>query len=189
MNCWAIQSILSMAKKTVLLYTAIVIISSCTFKRINKSMDISEIVGKQEDLEDFIHHYFDSVEYDRVFSPILFFNVNFISKTDHLTFCKMNIQQCWVKKTNDLYAFFMVIKTSAEIEKNISLRYGKWDTKGSVSIQDVPLGGDLFTWNIGHISIDVSSYENMLRIPKYEACELVVCGNMTYRQLLDLPEK
>jgi len=176
-------------RRYALLYIIVVMISSCTFKRVNKSMDISEIAGRQEDLEDFIHHYFDSVEYDRVFSPILLYHVNFINKTDHLTFCKMNIQQCWVKKINDLYAFFMVIKTSAEVEKNISARYGKWDTKGSISIQDSPLGGDLIMWSKGDINIDVSSYQNTFRIPKYEACELVICGNMTSRQLLDLPEK
>jgi len=178
-----------MPMKYALLYIIVMMISSCTFKRVNKSMDISEIVGKQEDLEGFVHHYFDSVEYDRVFSPILLFHVNFINKTDHLTFCKMNIQQCWAKRSNELYAFFMVIKTSAEVEKNISARYGKWDTKGSISIQDSPLGGDLIMWSKGDINIDVSSYQNTFRIPKYEACELVICGNMTSRQLLDLPEK
>ena len=178
-----------MMRRYALLYIIVVMISSCTFKRVNKSMDISEIAGRQEDLEDFIHRYFDSVEYDRVLSPILLYHLNFINKTDHLTFCKMNIQQCWVKKINDLYAFFMVIKTSAEVEKNISARYGKWDTKGSISIQDSPLGGDLIMWSKGDINIDVSSYQNTFRIPKYEACELVICGNMTSRQLLDLPEK
>ena len=158
MNFWANRSILRMPKKYALLYIIVVMISSCTFKRVNKSMDISEIAGKQEELEDFLHHYFDSVEYDRVVSPILLYHVNFINKTNHLTFCKMNIEQCW-------------------------------DTKGSISIQDSPLGGDLITWSKGDINIDVNSYQNTFRIPKYEACELVICGNMTSHQLLDLPEK
>jgi hypothetical protein len=62
-----------MPMKYALLYIIVMMISSCTFKRVNKSMNISEVVGKQEDLEGFVHHYFDSVEYDRVFSPILLF--------------------------------------------------------------------------------------------------------------------
>src|SRR5579859_6856965 len=134
MSFWTNVSILRMPKKYILLYIIGMMFSSCTFKLVNKSMDISDIIDRREEVEDFVHRNFDSIEYDRLIKPILFHKINFINKTEHLTFCKMNVEQCWVKKSNDLYAFFMVIKTSAEVEKNISARYGKWDTKGSISV-------------------------------------------------------
>jgi hypothetical protein len=188
MSFWISLSILRFARKFTLLSIVGMTISSCTYKRLNQSMDISEIIGKRKQLESFIHGNFNSIEYNRNRSPILLYNVNFINKTDRLTFCNMNIQQCWVKKRGELYAFFMIIKTSADIERYISAKYGKWDTKGSISIADTPLGGDIITWSMGEVKIDVSSYPNAFNIPKYELCDLVICGNMTLKQLLDLPE-
>ena len=57
--------------KYVLLYITIgVMTSSCTFKRVTKSMDISDFAGRRDELEEFVYHNFDSIEYDRFISPI-----------------------------------------------------------------------------------------------------------------------
>jgi hypothetical protein len=57
--------------------------------------------------------------------------------------------------------------------------------EGPISIQGDPIGGGLFSWSAGQLKIDASSYINMFRVPRYEMCDLVVCRNMTYGQLLE----
>ena len=97
----------------------------------------------------------------------------------------MNVQQCWVKKIDTLYAFFIIIKTSAEIEKHISKRFGKWETTAEISAQGGRIGDDLFSWSAGQMEIDVSSFFNPIGVSKFEGCDLVICRNMTYRQLIE----
>jgi hypothetical protein len=152
-------------------------------------MDISDFVGKKDDLEKFINENFDSIEYEELWNPLLFYRVNFVNKTDLLTFCTMNVQQCWVKRVGKLYAFFILIKKSAEVEKHISERFGKWEVRGEISTNDGPMGDDLFSWTVGEVKIDASSYSNAFRVKRYEMCDLVICRNMTRAQLLDLPEE
>ena len=152
-------------------------------------MDISDFLEKKVDLDKFINENFDSVEYDKLWGPLPFYQVNLVNKAESLKFCTMNVQQCWVKKIDTLYAFFILIKTSAEVEKHISDRYGKWENKGEISTQDGPIGGDLISWSAGEVKIDVSSYFNVHRVSRYEKCELVICRNMTFRQLMDIPEE
>lgn len=151
-------------------------------------MDISDFIEKKDGLEQFITENFNYVEYEQSCNPLLFERVNLVNKTDSLRFCTMNIEQCWIKKIDTLYAFFILIKTSAEIEKHISRRYGIWETRTEISIQGDRLGGDLFSWSAGQLKIDVSSYFNVFRVPRYEMCNLVVCRNMTYGQLLEKPD-
>lgn len=148
-------------------------------------MDISDFIEKKDDWDKFINENFDSVEYEEPFSPLPFYRINLVNKTEFLKFCTMDVQQCWVKKIDSLYAFFILIKRSAEIEKHISKRYGKWETRAEISIQGDPLGGDLFSWSAGQLKIDVSSYINMFQVSRYEMCDLVVCRNMTFGQLLE----
>jgi len=158
---------------------------SCTLNPAGKSMDISDFFGKKDEMK-FIDENFESIEYDSLRSPLLTYRVNFVNRIENLKFCGLTIQQCWVKKTGRLYAFFMIIKKSREVEKRISGRYGKWEVQGEISTQDGPLGGTLFMWSAGDIKIDLCTYFNTFRVPKYENCELVICRNMTLRQLNDL---
>jgi hypothetical protein len=171
------------------LFVASIAIYLCTLKPTRKSMDISDFLEKKGDLEKFINENFDSVEYDELRGPLLLYRVNFVNKKESLKFCTMSVQQCWVKKIDKLYAFFILIKTSAEVEKHISERYGKWEVKGEISTQDGPIGGDLFSWSAGQVKIDVSSYFNTFRVARYEKCELVICRNMTLSQLIDRSEE
>jgi hypothetical protein len=161
---------------------------SCHLKPVKNSMDISDFIEKKDDLERFVNENFNRIEYEEPFSPLPGKRVKLVNNTDSLKFCTMSIQQCWVKKVDNLYAFFIIIKTSAEIEKRISNRYGKWETKAEISIQNERIGGDLFSWNAGQVKIDVSSYINILHDPRYEMCDLIVCRNMTYTQLLEVSD-
>lgn len=169
--------------KFALLFVVSTAVYSCALKPIGKSMDISDFTEKTDDLEKFINENFDSVEYEEPFSPLPGDWVSLINKTESLKFCTMNVQQCWAKKIDTLYAFFILIKTSAEIEKHISERYGIWETRGEISIQNERLGGDLFSWNAGQVKIDVSSYFNIWQVPRYEMCDLVIYRNMSITQL------
>lgn len=170
-----------------LLFVVSTAVYSYYLNPVGKSMDISDLIEKKGDIEKFIKENFDSVEYEEAWkNPLPFHRVNLVNKTDSLKFCTMNVQQCWVKKIDTLYAFFILIKTSAEIEKHISKRYGVWETKAEISIQGDPLGGDLISWSAGQLKIDLSSYFNTAQIPRYEMCDLVVCRNMTYAQLLEI---
>ena len=172
--------------KFALLFIVSTAVYSCALKPTVKSMDISDFIEKKDDLEKFINENFDSVEYKVPSNPLFFYRVNLINKTESLKFCTMNIQQCWVNKIDTLYGFFILIKTSAEIEKNISKIYGKWETRSEGNIDGHSLG-DEFSWSAGKLKIDVSSYSNPLGIPKYDMCKLVMCNKMTINQLLQKP--
>jgi hypothetical protein len=170
-----------------LLFVVSTAVYSCTLKPPDKLMDIADFLEKKDDLDKFINEHFDSVQYEQGHNPLLYERINLINKTDSLKFCTMNVQQCWVKQIDSLYAFFILIKTSPEIEKYISRRYGIWETRAEISIQGDQLGGDLFSWSAGAFEIDVSTYFNVTQVPRYEMCDLVVCRNMTYQQLMEKP--
>lgn len=170
-------------------FTLLILLGTVIYSGILKpavtSMDIADLIEKKGDLGRFIRMNFDSVEYVQFRTPLPFMQVNLVSHTDALTFCTMNVQQCWVKRVGVLYAFFMLIRRSDEIEKHISKRFGIWETRGGISIGGDPPDDEMISWNAGPVKIDVSQYINVLDVPKYEMCDLVVCGNMTYRQLLE----
>ena len=152
-------------------------------------MNISDFIGRQNDLESFIDCNFDKVQYDGFEKPVYFYKVDFINKTPCLKFCTMSIQQCWVKKIDTSYTFFIIIKSTADVQKKISARYGRWDVSGFITTQGTPVGGSHFIWRREHVNISVESYINIFRIPKYEMCELVIFGNMKPNQLMDRPEE
>jgi hypothetical protein len=159
------------------------IICSCTFEHKSNSMDISNFIGGRSDIEYFIDSYFDKVEYDGFNNPIFPFKVNFINKEDSMKFCTMNIQQCWVQKIDTLYSFFIVIKRAADLQKNISAKYGRWNISGQVAAQGIPIGGGLAMWSKENLNITLRTYFNALQIPEYEMCDLVIIGNMKSSQL------
>jgi hypothetical protein len=186
-NSISIKNSLKIAKIPTLFFVSMAT-CSCTLESTGKSMDISDVIKKDSDLDRFIYENFDSVEYDTFQNPLLSYRVNFVNKTGPIRFCTMNIQQCWVKKAGRMYAFFMLIKKSAEVERHISDRYGKWEVRGDVSTKDGPIGNNLFMWTLGDVKIDISTYLNTFRDPRYEFCELVICRNMTHSQMMDMSE-
>jgi hypothetical protein len=125
-------------RRFALIFIVSTAVYSCALKPTSKSMDISDFIEKKDDLAKFIKENFDTVEYEEPFSPIPFYRVNLVNKTESLKFCTMNVQQCWIKKSDTLYAFFILIKTSAEIEKHISKRYGKWESKALLVFKVIP---------------------------------------------------
>ena len=156
---------------------------SCALKTADRSMDISDVIERKNHLDDFITKNFENIYYEFPAKPLPFYSVHLINKTRSFEFCNMNIEQCWVKKIDTLYAFFILIKKSAEIEKHISQRYGKWETSAEIVSQNGIIDGDLFSWRVGDLKIDVSTYFNTSANPRYDECCLVVCRNMTHGQL------
>jgi hypothetical protein len=188
MNFWNIQSTFRAAIKYFWLVVICMVTFSCSFKHKTKSMDISDFIGRQSDLHSFIDGNFDPVEYEGFENPVHPFKVDFINRIGSLKFCTMPIQQCWVRKVDTLYAFFIIVKTTADVQKNISNRYGKYDISASITTQGVPVGGQIFMWHSEQLDIEVSSYFNTFKIPKYEKCDLIICRNMTRRQLTGRPD-
>jgi|SRR6185312_5178161 len=154
----------------------------------SKSMDISEILDRPGEIENFVRANFDRVEYDQVLSPVFPFKADFVNRVDSLKFCSMHIQQCWIKKVNTLFAFFMVVKRTSEIERNITSIYGKCDAVGSIYAEESPIVDSLFMWHRGNIYVETNSYYNFLRLPNCEMCDLIILRNMSRNQLSDRSE-
>ena len=156
-----------------------------TVKReVSTSMDISEYVDQPDDLETFIDSNFVTVKYDGFENPMYPFKVNFINRTDSLKFCAMNVQQCWVQRIDTFYSFFMIIKRTAVIKKRITSVFGNCSISASVTAEGIHIDDSLFIWSSGHINIDQNKYYNISRNPKFEECELIIFGNMRFKQLL-----
>lgn len=168
-----------------LLVTGIAIIYSCIFKSTRKSMDISDFLENKDDIERFINENFTRFKDEELLSPLRIYQVNLINKTESLTFCTMDVQQCWIRKIDTLYAFFILIKTSADVEKHISERYGRWQMVSEIGTQDGRIGGNLFSWNADKMEINMTSFFNPLAVAKYEQCELVICSNLTFSYLIN----
>jgi hypothetical protein len=49
----------------------IIMTYSCTLKHTSKSMDIAEFIDGRNDIEEFIEHHFDKVNYDGFANPLL----------------------------------------------------------------------------------------------------------------------
>jgi len=152
-------------------------------------MNISDFIGSQSDLDSFIDCNFNKVEYHGFESPIFLSNINFINKNDSLKFCMIGIQNCWVKRIDTCYAFFIVIKRTNDIRKNISAKYGGYDVAASATSEGTPIGNGIFIWRKRHLLIYLESYLNILKTPRYEMCDLIICGNMTFDQLSDMREE
>ena len=168
-----------------LLFIVSTAVYSCGLKPTGKSMDISDFIENKYDLEKFINENFEDIEYQESSNPLLVFQVNRINKTESLKFCSMNVQQCWVKQIDTLYAFLFLLNDLLKL-KSISpndMVYG--ETRGEISIQDSCIGGDLFSWNTGQMEIDVSQFLNSFQVPRYEMRDLVVCRDMSITPLLE----
>jgi hypothetical protein len=189
MIVWTFQSILREIIKYALLAIVSIVIYSYNFKRQSNSMDISDVVGGKSNLDSFIDCNFDKVEYPGFESPIFLSNVNFINKNDSLKFCTMDIQQCWVKRIDTCFAFFIVIKRTNDIRKNISAKYGGYDVTAWATSEGTPIGTGIFIWRKRQLLIYLESYLNILKTPRYEMCDLIICGNMTFDQISDIREK
>jgi len=139
---------------------------SCISKHNNQSMEIADVIKGQYDLDRFIHDNFDKIDYGDTAksgfgNPTFPYKMDFINRTDSLKFCTMNIQQCWLKKINDLYAFFIIIKTTADVQKNISTVFGKCSASAMITSQGTSIGNGLFVWRREDLNIDQMSYFNL----------------------------
>jgi hypothetical protein len=151
-------------------------------KEIGTSIEISDFIGRPNDLKSFIDSNFDSVVDDDFRNPMLPYRVDFISRTDSLKFCGMILQQCWVQKIDTLYSFFMIIKQTSDIKNHISGVYGNCNVAASVTAEGININDSLFLWRLGHVNIDQSRYYNVFRDPKFEECDLIIFGNMKFTQ-------
>ncbi len=115
-------------------------------------MDIATFTARQGERDSFISSNFSKVEYG-LENPLRFYKVNFINRTDSLRFCTMNIKQCWVKKKNDLYEFFMLIKKTEDIEEHIAAVYGPCNASSVITTQGIPIGDGLLFWKKDHLNI------------------------------------
>lgn len=157
-------------------------VDSSSFKRVAKSIDIADHIGTRDELERFLKENFDTIKQQEPLGALLFYKADLINKTGSLTFCKMHVQQCWVKKIDTLFAFFIAIKTAAGIEKNIASRYGPWKESAEISSDSGPMGGTMFFWRIGQLNIETSTFFTF--DPRFEMCDLVTCRTINLEQLI-----
>ena len=165
-------------------FVFVLLLTSPCFKN-SRSMDIADIMVNQRSLDSFIQSNFDKAGYGSV-NPLIYYKIDYVNRTDSLTFCSMSIVQCWVRRTDSLYAFFILVKRSANSRKNITEKYGSPTIMARIDTQGIPIGAGLFMWRKEQLNIELTTYFNTAGIPKYEMCDLIICGNSKRDQLLSI---
>ena len=148
-------------------------------------MDINDAI-KDKSIDKLIANKFDSIGASDK-NPILPYKINYRITAKDASFCGIPVVDCWALALNRCYTIFLLVKQSPNIVKAISQHYGQHESETEIEINDRLSPPISYCWEYHSLTIYLRGYRNLEKDKKYEACVMVIIGNMSYNEIVSFP--
>lgn len=148
-------------------------------------IEINKVIDSKS-IDSFIANKFDSVKASYK-NPIFPYKINYKINGSSITFCGITVIECWALKSNNSYAFFLLLENSPHLISIISKNYGQHESETEIEINDRSSSPTSYFWENENVNILLRSFRNVENNIKYKGSSLVIIGNMSYNEIVTFP--